>query len=187
MAVSLLSTGSASALKMRTKALSTLDDELQELLSITEQCAAQVLAAKQQAGKYAQHYRVSAEEFRKQAERSRFPEIQVRLLRIAASSERLCDIAEGKTDEAGPADRAEHREPMKSSHEAARHTEDPVSQARRHVAEAEVRIERQEALVVRLSNSNKYTDLADEARKILATLKQTLRLARDHLALELKK
>ena len=181
-----MSTGSDSALEMKVKALSTLD-ELQELLSITEQCAAQVLAAKQQAAKYAQHYRVSAEGFRKQAERSRFPEIQVRLLRIAASTERLRNIAEGKTDEAGPADRAEHREPVKSSHEAAMRTEDSVSQARRHVAEAEARIERQEALVARLSDSNKHIALAGEAREILATLKQTLRLARDHLALELKK
>jgi hypothetical protein len=171
---------------MRRKALST-QDELQELLSITEQCAAQVLAAKQQARKYAQHYRVSAEEFRRLAERSRFPEIQVRLLRIAASTERLCDIAEGKADEAGPADRAEHREPMKSSHEAARRTEDPISQAHRHVAEAEARIVRQEALVARLSDNSKYAALLDQAREVLATLKDTLRLAREHLALELKK
>ena len=169
------------------RALSTLD-ELQELLAITEHCAAQALMAKQQAQKYAHHYRVNAEEFRKQAARSRFPEIRARLLRIAASSERLCNIAEGTVGKADVEDNAEPRESVKPSHQPAiKRTEDPVSQARRHVAEAEVRIERQEALVARLSDNNKHIALAKEAREILATLKQTLRLARDHLALELMK
>ena len=49
------------------------------------------------------------------------------------------------------------------------------------------RIERQEALVARLSDSNKHLPLANEAREILGTLEHTLRLARDHLALELRK
>ena len=131
----------------------------------------------------------NAEEFRKQAARSRFPEIQTRLLRISASSERLCNIAEGTGDVEQSEGRAEPREPAKPSDEggAINRAEDPVSQARRHVAEAEARIEWQEALVARLSDSNKHLALADQAREILATLNQTLRLARDHLALELKK
>jgi hypothetical protein len=143
--------------------------------------------AKHQAQKYAQHNRVNGEEFRKQAARSSFPEIQARLLRIAASNERLCSIVVGTRDVAESESRAELREPAKPSHEAAiKRAEDPVSEARRHVAEAEARIERQEALVARLSDSNKHLSLASEAREILAALKHTLRLARDHLALELR-
>ena len=142
---------------------------------------------KQQAQRYAQHYRVKAEEFRKQAARSRFPEIQARLLRIAASSQRLCDMAEGTGGVAESVGRAKPREPVKPSPQVAiKRKEDPVSQARRHVAEAEARIERQEALVARLSDSNKHLALADQAREILATMNQTLRLARDHLTTELK-
>ena len=132
--------------------------------------------------------RANAEEFRKQAARSRFPEIQARPVRIAASSERLRNIAEGTGDVAESEGRAELREPAKPSHEAAiKRAEDPVSEARRHVAEAEARIEWQEALVARLSDSNKHLALASEAREILGTLEHTLRLARDHLALELRK
>jgi hypothetical protein len=184
--VSLSRAGSDNVPKMKMRALSRLD-ELKELLAITEHCAAQALMAKQQAQKYAHYYRVNAEEFRRQAARSRFPEIQARLLRIAASSERLCNLAEGKGDVTESEGRAEPGEPAKSLHEATKRAEDPVSQARRHVAEAEARIERQEALVARLSDNSKLVALANEAREILATLKQTLRLARDHLALELMK
>lgn len=169
------------------RALSTLD-ELKELLAITEQCTAQALMAQQQAQKYAQHYRASAEEFRKQAARLRFPEIQARLLRIAASNERLCKIAEGADDRVEAEGNAKPQEPVKLSPQATiKRTEDPVSQARRHVAEAEARIERQAALVTRLSDNDNHIALANEAREILATLKHTLRLAREHLALELKK
>jgi|SRR6516162_1508503 len=182
-----MSTGSYSTPEMKMRAPSALD-ELKELLAITEQCTAQALMAKQQAQKYAQHYRASAEEFRKQAARSRFPEIRARLLRIAASNERLCNIAEGADDRAEAEGNAEPQEPVKLSPQTTiKRTEDPVSQARRHVAEAEARIGRQEALIARLSDSNKHVALANEAREILTTLKQTLRLARDHLALELKK
>jgi hypothetical protein len=156
-------------------------DELKELLATTEQCAEQARVAKQQAQRYAAHFRANSEEFRKLAARSHFPEIQARLLRIAASNERLCNIAEGN-------DTTTRTEPVPSRHEAAvGRSEDPVSQARRHVAEAEARIERQEALVAKLSNSSKYLSLAGQAREILSTLKQTLRLARDHLELELRK
>ena len=76
---------------------------------------------------------------------------------------------------------------IQNANRAIRRAEDPVSQARRHVAEAEVRIERQEALVARLSDNSKYAALLDQAREVLATLKYTLRLAREHLELELKK
>ena len=83
--------------------------------------------------------RANAEEFRKQAARSSFPEIQARPVRIAASSERLRNIAEGTGDVAESEGRTEPREPAKPSDEggAINRAEDPVSQARRHVAEAE--------------------------------------------------
>jgi hypothetical protein len=156
-------------------------DELKELWALTEQCVAQAKFAKQQAQRYAAHFKANSEEFRKLAARSAFPEIQARLLRIAASNERLCSIAEGN-------DTTTHTEPVTSRHEAAvGRSEDPVAQARRHVAEAEARIERQEALVARLSDSSNYLSLAGQAREILSTLNQTLRLARDHLELELRK
>jgi len=183
--ISLPQVGSDSAPEMKMRALSALD-ELKELLAMTEQCAAQARVAKQQAQRYAQHYRMNAQEFRKLAARSRFPEIQARLLRIAAANERLCNIADGTHTAAQTEGHAVT--PVTSRHEAAvRRTEDPVSQARRHVAAAEERIERQEALVVRLSDNNKHLALANEAREILTTLKQTLRLARDHLEYELRK
>jgi hypothetical protein len=65
--------------------------------------------------------------------------------------------------------------------------EDPVAQARRHVRQAEGHVAVQEALVERLSNNDKHADLANQARGILDTLRHTLSLAREHLALELKK
>ena len=75
--------------------------------------------AKQHAQRYGEQYRVNAEEFRKQAARSSFPEIQALLLRIAASNERLCSIVEGTGDVAELESRAEPREPAKPSHEGA--------------------------------------------------------------------
>jgi hypothetical protein len=155
-------------------------DELKELLALTEQCAAQARAAKQQAQRYTTHFKANSEEFRKLAARSPFPEIQVRLLRIAAANERLCNIADGTHPTAQTEGTSRHNE-------AVRRSEDPVSQARRHVIEAEARIERQEALVARLSVGGKHPQLASQAREILHTLQQTLRLARDHLEFELKK
>jgi hypothetical protein len=163
-------------------------DEINELATLTEQCVARAALAKQQAQRYADHYRANADEFRKLAARSRFPEIQVRLLRIAASNERLSNIVEGTNEVAESEANAERPELVKPSHAAAiKRVEDPVLQARRHVAEAEARIEQQEALVARLSDNSKYAALRDQAKEILATLKDTLRLARDHLALELRK
>ena len=58
--VSLSPVGSDSVLEMKIRAPVALD-ELKELLAKTEQCAAQALIAKQQAQKYAQHYRDNAE------------------------------------------------------------------------------------------------------------------------------
>jgi len=55
------------------------------------------------------------------------------------------------------------------------------------LADAETRIERQEALVARLAYSSKHLSLAGQANEILCTLKQTLRLARHHLEFKLKK
>ncbi|MBV8336297.1 MAG: hypothetical protein JO358_12825 [Alphaproteobacteria bacterium] len=60
-------------------------------------------------------------------------------------------------------------------------------QARRHVREAEGHVARQEALVERLSHNEKHAALAEQAREILGTLMRSLSLAREHLALELKK
>ena len=67
-----------------------------------------------------------------------------------------------------------------------RSAEDPIAQARRHVAEAQDHIARQEALVIRLSSDLRDAALAAEAQEILHTLKHTLSLARQHLDLELK-
>ena len=136
--ISLPQVGSDSALEMKMRVLS-VSDELKELLAINEQCAAQARVAKQEAQRYAQHFKMNAEEFRKLASRSRFPEIQARLLRIAALNERLCNIADGTHTTAQTEDDAVT--PVTSRDEAAiRRTEDPVSQARRHVAEAEVKL-----------------------------------------------
>ena len=164
-------------------------DELKQLLALTEQCAAQARVAKQQAQRFAQHYKANAEQFRKRAVSSHFPEIRERLLRIAASNERLCDIAEGILVSAEAKGEAIPPEPLLKPSRGApvRSTEDPVSQARRHIAEAEARIERQEALIARLLESGRHIFLAEQANEILSTLKQTHRLARDHLEFELKK
>jgi hypothetical protein len=85
-------------------------------------------------------------------------------------TKRLCNIAESTVGEADGY--AEPREPVKRStsrQASAELAEDPVSQARRHIAEAKARIERQEALIARLSNKSQYVTLADEANKILST------------------
>ena len=107
-------------------------DELEELLTLTGQCAEQASAAKRQAQRYAAHFKANSEEFRKLAARSSFPEIQTRLLRIAALNERLSNIAEGVSYRSGCEGLPRPPEPLKRSNEAAgKRTEDPVSQARR--------------------------------------------------------
>ena len=174
----------------------TLLDELRELHGIIEQCAAQAAIAQQSAAKYIEHYRAQAEEFKRQAARTSSPEVRARLLRVAASHERLLKLAENREgfaeiapeaseDYARPVDDLQEREGQERlRHRAA---EDPFAQARRHVAQAEQHIARQESLVIRLSNNDKYAVLAAEAKEILATLKQTLSLARQHLELEQEK
>jgi hypothetical protein len=93
-------------------------------------CGARV--AKQQAQRYATHFKVNSEEFRKLAARTSFPEIQARRLRITASNERLSNIAEGVRIAADAKGYPVPPEPLKRSNEAAgKRTEDPVSQARR--------------------------------------------------------
>jgi hypothetical protein len=182
--ISLTRVGFGSLPEMKMRPLSA-SDELKELLARTEQCATQARVAQQQARRFAQQYRVNAEEFGKLAARSGLAEIRTQLLRIAASYERLCTISEGTDAIAHTEVRPVPRKPPYAA--ATRRTEDPVSQARRHIAEGEASVERQEALVARLSDSNKYLSLAGQARQILGTLKQTLRLARDHLEYELRK
>ena len=64
--------------------------------------------------------------------------------------------------------------------------QDRLEIARRHVAQAEAEVARQDARVVKLSNDNRYVELAAQARAILSTLTHSLRLAREQLARELK-
>jgi len=126
--------------------------------------------------------------------------MRARLLRIAASHERLVALAEGGGRREGPSNEPDHgalaTDDLRGSRTTAeceeasvrqRSREDPIAKERRHIAQAKDHIARQEALVVKLSADKRYTALAAQARVILATLKQTLRLAREHLALELKK
>ena len=61
-----------------------------------------------------------------------------------------------------------------------RSTEDLLSMARRHVAEGEAHVARQEALIVKLDRDG-HTELAFEARELLATLQTSLRLANKDL------
>ena len=57
--------------------------------------------------------------------------------------------------------------------------QDRLEIARRHVAQAEAEVARQDARV-------RYVELAAQARAILSTLTHSLRLAREQLARELK-
>ena len=61
-----------------------------------------------------------------------------------------------------------------------RSAEDLLSMARRHVAEGEARVACQEALIVKLDRDG-HTELAFEARELLATLQTSLRLANKDL------
>ena len=126
--------------------------------------------------------------------------MRARLLRIAASHERLVRLAEGGGRREGYPSEQDHRAAPADDLRVSRipavyeegsvrqgSSEDPIAKSRRHVAQAEEHIARQEALVAKLSADKRYNVLAAQARVILATLKQTLHLAREHLALELKK
>jgi hypothetical protein len=66
-----------------------------------------------------------------------------------------------------------------------RSTEDALAMTRRHVLEAEGHVARQEALVAKLDRDG-HIALADEARKILATLRRSLELAQEHLSTEIE-
>ena len=174
--------------------------DLADLLDTTAQCLLSASIAMQRAQSYVDHYRISAEAFKRQAERSRIAEVRAMLLRMAARYEHLARLTENRqqTAEGAPdpvLDFASQPKPLSAAPAAASRKqtvepslgEDPVSQARRHVAEAEMRVARQRALIERLSSNPKYSDLTTQARAILETLQTTLSLAREHLELELSK
>jgi hypothetical protein len=168
-------------------------DELERVRNLTEQCMEQVLIAKKQSAKFVEYYVASAEEFRRRASRTRFREIRAMLSHMAELHQSLAGLGQ-RAEEALDHEPVAHEAASpaiatKQDEEAVRHgsDEDAVAQARRHVAEAEDRIARQEALLARLSQDYKHPALVVEAREILSTLKHSLDLARDHLALELRK
>ena len=63
--------------------------------------------------------------------------------------------------------------------------ESPVAIAKRHVAQGEGRVARQKELIEKLVRDN-HPAAADHARAVLAVLEESLRLAHQHLALEIK-
>jgi hypothetical protein len=171
-------------------------DELRDLLAVTENCVNQALLARQQSARFSEHHRIQAEEFKRQAARARLPETRASLLRIAASHERLAQF--GAIPQASQLS-ATHGMDLslveRQGYTGVERTKEDsmkrgliggsLEQARRHVAEGEDRVAKQEALVARLLEDGRHDALAAEARKVLETLKQTLALARDHLAIEL--
>lgn len=68
---------------------------------------------------------------------------------------------------------------------AGRAVRDPLTTARKYIAEAEDRVARQEALVLRLLQDKRRRNVAAKAKEILDTLKHSIRLAREHLSIEL--
>jgi hypothetical protein len=62
--------------------------------------------------------------------------------------------------------------------------ETPLAMARRHVAEAELRIARQKALIAKLVYDKHSGMILQRADTLLALLEDGLRLAREHLRLE---
>lgn len=62
-------------------------------------------------------------------------------------------------------------------------SESPVQVARRHVAEAERRVARQRELIEELARDRHFAT-AEQAKKVLDVLEDSLRLARVHLELE---
>jgi hypothetical protein len=64
-------------------------------------------------------------------------------------------------------------------------TESPVAVAKRHVADAEMRVARQERLVATLER-DKHAVMAQHGQRILEVLKRSLELARVHLQLEIE-
>jgi hypothetical protein len=63
--------------------------------------------------------------------------------------------------------------------------ESPVARAQQHVARAEDRVARQKQLIERLVRDD-HPVTASQARVVLAVLEESLRLAHEHLALEIK-
>ena len=178
-------------------------DQLQRLLDITQECAVQASVARQRASRYSSYYRTRAEHFQKLAARARSAEMRASLLHLASLHEALAaqDVpAEGiEALRVGSSDLPGDRELLlddeRSSNAAEcgegplqqRSAEHPIAQARRHVAEAQGHITRQETLIARLTSDDRHGALAAEAKEILDTLKHTLSLAQRHLELELKK
>lgn len=133
-------------------------DEMRELLGVVERCLAHAVSAQQQAAS-----------------------------RIAASHQRLAGSAVPvKVLLAGCSDAFKGARDGEASVRRPLH-QDGIARARRHVAEGEGHIARQEQLVAKLSLGDRHTELAAEARVILATLKHSLRLAQEDLATELSK
>ena len=170
-------------------------DELGKLLDTTKERIAQAEIARRQAATYAGHYESQVEVFKLQAARARSLEMRAGLLRIAASYEHLTQLARTakrlpgspSDPDRAPATRAENAQERVEEPLIKRSTEDALAQARRHVAEGQERIKRQEALIGRLSSDTRHAAIAAEAEGILETLKHTLSLAQQHLDLELKK
>ena len=176
-------------------------DELRELRTITQGCAKHAALARKEMARYADHYRLQAEEYERQAARARLPELRASLLRIAASHARLAQLAAGReaprqwlfdvTDGTKPpADEQEDATSIGGTEKGLMKgglIEGSLAQARRHVTAAERMVAKQGALVARLSEDPRYAVLAAEAREVLGTLKQTLALSRDHLEIELSK
>jgi hypothetical protein len=117
---------------------------------------------------YAEHYRFVAAEYRRRAALARFPEMGAQLLRIAAHHDRLAALEWGERPP------APHAAPQS-----------PGDKARRHVLQAQANVARQQALCARLAVDPRQAALRGQARLVLATLTQTLKLAREHLAAEL--
>jgi len=159
------------------------------LLEITEQCQMRAAVAQRDAAKDAEHYKFQAAELRKQAARTHSAEMRDRLLRIAASHDRLVQLAEGRmaASERSDPSTPEPARAADASIPGKKLPEDPLAQARRHVAEMQGRVERQEALLAKLASDPRHAGLASEAEAILDTLNHTLCLAREHLAIERKR
>jgi hypothetical protein len=67
----------------------------QQVREITAECRAQLLIARQRERENAPHYRAQAERFKTLAASTRLPKVQASRFRIAASYERLAELAEG--------------------------------------------------------------------------------------------
>jgi len=171
--------------------------ELRQLLDLAEQCSTYARAVRRNMAARAQSYQVQAEAFKSQAARAHSAQTRERLLRIAASHERLARLADASRQlvsdipedpEPRPDSAPDPRIAEKSREGTVRRwLEDPVAQTRRHIAEAESHIARQDALITRLSGDERYAVLVEQAKDILDTLTHTRNLARQHLALELNK